>query len=138
MLDITEWLEELGSIINKVLDEQPEKPIEILKLLSENTDTPVEAVFFMMQATFLILLSFDENPNWQEEPSRAGLLPAIFYLCEQWAEDQLALADEIKTSKQVPSELMDEIYDIINNRGNQNGSTPEQPDSDTGDKNPAD
>jgi hypothetical protein len=138
MLDITEWLEELGASINQVLDKEPEKPIEILKLLSEKTDTPVDAVFFMMQATFLILLSFDENPNWEEEPSRAGLLPAIFYLCEQWAEDQLALADEIKASKQVPGELMDEIYDIINNRGNQNGSTPEQPDRDAGNENPAD
>jgi len=138
MLDITEWLEELSNILEITLEERPEFAVSMLQLASENTQTPAEAMVLMMQCVFLILLSFDENANWEEEPSRAGLLPAIFYLCEQWAEDQLALADEIKASKQVPSELMDEIYNIINNRGNQNGSTPEQPDASTGDENPAD
>lgn len=138
MLDITEWLEQLSAGLNITLEESPQKAVEMLKIASDNSTTPVDSMLLLLQCTFLIMLSFDKNADWEKEPARAGLLPAIFYLAEQWAEDQIALSEEIAEAKQVPDELMTEIYKIINNRGSQNGSTGQQPDNDAGNSNATD
>jgi len=132
MLDITEWLEELSNILEITLEERPEFAVSMLQLASENTQTPAEAMVLMMQCVFLILLSFDENANWEEEPARAGLLPALFYLSEQWAEDQIALAGQIRKSKEIPDSHISEIKNIIN-RVNQNGHPDSEHDNNGGD-----
>jgi hypothetical protein len=138
MLDITEWLDQLSSAVNDALERSPEKAVNMLKIASEHSDTPVDSLLLLMQCTFLILLSFDKNADWEKEPARAGLLPAIFYLAEQWAEDQIDLSEEIAEAKRVPDNLMAEIYKIINNRGNSNGSTSERTDNVSGEENPTD
>lgn len=138
MLDITEWLDQLSGALNSTIVEYPEKAVKMLKIAADNSQTPVDSMLLLMQCTFLILLSFDKNADWEKEPARAGLLPAIFYLAEQWAEDQIALSEEIAEAKQVPDEIMTEIYKIINNRGSQNGSTEQQPDDDAGNSNATD
>lgn len=127
MLDITEWLDELSSVLEITLKERPEFAISMLKLASDKTTTPTEAMILMFQCVFLILLSFDENANWEEEPARAGLLPALFYLSEQWAEDQISLANEIKRSKEIPDSHMSAIQNIIN-KVNQNGHSDSEHD----------
>lgn len=138
MLDITEWLDQLSSAVNDAIERSPEKAVNMLKIASENSDTPVDSLLLLMQCTFLILLSFDKNADWEKEPAKAGLLPAIFYLAEQWAEDQIDLLEEVAEAKKVPDNFMTEIYKIINNRGNSNGSTSERTNSVWGEENPTD
>ena len=138
MLDITEWLEQLSLAIKDTLEKSPEKAVNMLKIASEHSDTPVDSLLLLMQCTFLILLSFDKNADWEKEPAKAGLLPAIFYLAEQWTEDQIDLLEEVSEAKKVPDDLMTEIYNIINNRGKSNGSSSERTDNISRKENPTD